>query len=147
MNTGFEVLQPEIAEGGTNYAKDKELTEKWQWTELVDELFRGEKYSVLAEKLVAQALKGYYVVDRVLYCKSGDVTGRRRLATQVLSEHYEAMLLALKKMYSWFSQCYQTRNEGCFPQGLRAMCFHTGLGTTEETSPAFGEPFEYLGMV
>ena len=70
---------------------------------------------IAAKRVVSQAHRGYYVVDRILYHEDASVPSRRRLVVpsqlkdQVLTEHHYALYaghFAAKKMYEKVSQYY-----------------------------------------
>ena len=73
------------------------------------------KDPVAAKKIASQALKGYYLVDGILFFEDSAVPGRRRMVVstqlrrQVLLENYSAVFaghFGLKKLLQQVSQQY-----------------------------------------
>jgi len=105
----LEVLQMDGSCGrGTSYVKDKEFTERSEseLRELIDYLEEKSlpEDHVQARKIVIQAQKKYFLVDRVIMVTLLE-EGMYLLQQEVLSKHHEAIFagqfkFAHKKMYS-----------------------------------------------
>ena len=113
----------------------------------------------MAKKIVTQALKGYYLVDNILYFEYSVIPGRRRIVVpaqlrrQLLFENHSAVFaghFAPKKLMQRVSQYY-------YWPGMKANVYQvcnscvTCLSTQRRSKPPLqcidvGEPFECIGM-
>ena len=117
---------------------------------------------IMAKKIVTQALKGYYLVDKILYFEDSVVPSRRRIVVpaqlrrQLLLENHSAVFaghFAPKKLMQRVSQYY-------YWPGMKAdvyqvcnscvTCLST-QGHERRSKPPLqcidvGEPFECIGM-
>ena len=117
---------------------------------------------VMAKKIATQALKGYYLIDGILYFEDSVVPGRQwmvvptQLRRQVLLENHNAVFaghFAPKKLMQRVSQYYYSPGmKGDVHQVCKSCvtCLST-QGHERCTKPPLkcidvGEPFECIGM-